>query len=669
MKVTKTFHPKDIRNVALVGHTAVGKTALAHELLSRTTVKGLATSRSAPDGYSTSATVHFMTHSKREVNIIDTPGHPELVGQALAALPAVETALIVVDAVAGVQLGTRRMFDAAGERGLARVIVVNRIDQNVGKLGKVYEGLRAELGNALRCINLPSKGATDVIDCIDKESGDPDFGSVEEAHQELLESSIEVDDEQLERYLGGEEIDLQTLRRCFVKAMAVGHLVPVVFTSAETGAGIDDLLHIMVEEFPSPITGRSRRLKTEDDTVEIMCDVDKPFLGHVFYVTTEPQIGKMALIRLLQGTLDSKAEFTGHGEKKAKRAGQMLKISGKEHPELDGTAYAGDIIALTRIDELHPDQILHSPTISQEFEPIRPNYPKPMIALAIEAATRKDETKLGQALSVLTEEDPTLEAGQDSETKEFLIRGLGELHLRSALAKLEERYKIQVNTAVPKVSYRETIAGRAEGHYRHKKQSGGAGQFGEVYLRVEALPRGSGFEFVNATVGGVIPKQFISSVEKGVQDGMEAGPLTGSPMQDVRVTVYDGKTHPVDGKDVAFRIAGKLAFREAVNRANPMVLEPIAEVDISVPEVHTGAVTGDLKQIRGRVMGVEPGRDQTVIKAHIPLAELRNYAGQLSGSTGGAGGFTAEFASYEPVPSDVQAKLQAEYQPGDDSSD
>jgi elongation factor G len=467
----------------------------------------------------------------------------------------------------------------------------------------------------------------------------------------------------------GEVLDLKDLRECFVRAMAIGHVVPVLFASSRTGAGIDDLLHVIIEECPSPISGRKRRLKRGDEVVEIECDVEQPFMAHVFHVTTEPQIGKIALLRILQGQLDSKSEFVGHGDKKARRAGQIMKIEGREHPELDATAHAGDIVALGRVEELHVDQVLHSPTIGEDFTPIRPRYPKPMIALAIEAAARKDETKLSLALAHLIEEDPTLEAGQDHETNEYLIRGLGELHLRSALQKLEERYRVQVNTSVPKVSYRETIAGRAEGHYRHKKQTGGAGQFGEVFLRVEPLPRGAGFEFVNAVVGGVIPKQFISSVEKGIQDGLEKGPLTGSPMQDMRVTVYDGKTHPVDGKDVAFRIAGKLAFRDAVSRARPLVLEPIATVDISVPEMHTGTVTGDLKTIRGRVMGVDTGGEQTVVHAHIPLAELRSYAGQLSGSTGGAGGFTAEFASYEPVPDVIQAKLSEGYQPAEESHD
>ncbi|MCC6623399.1 MAG: elongation factor G [Deltaproteobacteria bacterium] len=667
MKVASTFVPKDIRNLVLLGHTAVGKTTLAEALVARTGGPPSNNRGAAPPtaaAMSTTSVVHFLTHEGKELNFIDTPGHPELVGQALAALPAVETAVVLVDAVAGVQLGARRLFEAAGELGLARMVVVNRIDQAPdGGLQALYAQLRAELGHTLHALNLPAKRATDVVDCFDLEAGEADFGSVADVHREMLESSVEIDDDEMEKYLSGEPIDLAEMRACFVKAMTVGHVVPVLFCSAKTGVGLDDLLHVIAQECPSPLDARPRRLMRGAEIVEVPCDVEQPFMAHVFRVTTDPQLGKVAMLRILQGHFDSGTMYVGHADKKARRAGAILKIEGRHHPEIDATAHAGDIVALARVEELHVDQVLHAPSITEDFAPIRPRYPQPMIALAIKPLDVKDDVKLAAALALLSEEDPTLAAAQDPETNELVLRGLGELHLRSTLDKLEERHRIRVSTSPPRVAYRETIAGRSEGHHRHKKQTGGAGQFGEVFLRVEPLPRGAGFEFVNATVGGVIPKQFMTSVEKGVQDALTAGPLTGSVMQDVRVTVYDGKTHPVDGKDVAFRTAGKKAFRDAVSRARPLVLEPIVTMDISVPEALTGTVTADLKNMRGRVVGVETSGAHTLVHALVPLAEIGSYAGQLRSSTGGAGAFTTELAGWEPVPPLVQKRLADAYKP------
>jgi len=670
MKVASTFAPKDIRNLALLGHTAVGKSTLAEALVARTggpPTNNRGAAPPTPIVMSTTSVVHFLAHEGKELNFIDTPGHPELIGQALAALPAVETALVVVDAVAGVQLGARRLFEAAGELGLARMVVVNRIDQAApGGLQALFGQLRAELGHTLHALNLPARGGADVIDCFDHEAGEADFGTVAEVHREMLESSVEIDDVEMERYLAGEPIDLAALRACFVKAMMMGHVVPVLFTSARTGAGLDDLLHVIAQECPSPLDARPRRLLRGGEPVEVACDVDLPFLAHVFRVTSDPQLGKVAMLRILQGHFDSGTMFVGHADKKPRRAGAILKIEGRHHPEIDAVAHAGDIVALARVEELHVDQILHAPSVTDDFAPIRPRYPQSMIALALAPLDAKDDVKLAAALALLSEEDPTLVASQDAETHELVLRGLGELHLRISLDKLEERHRIKVRTSPPRVAYRETIAARAEGHHRHKKQTGGAGQFGEVFLRVEPLPRGAGFEFVNATVGGVIPKQFMSSVEKGVQDAMGAGPLTGSVMQDVRVTVTDGKTHPVDGKDVAFRTAGKKAFRDAVSRARPLVLEPIVTMDISVPEALTGTVTADLKNMRGRVVGVETSGANTLVHALVPLAEIGSYAGQLRSATGGAGAFTTELAGWEPAPPLVQKRLSDAYKPPED---
>ena len=678
MKLSSTYRPQDIRNIALVGHGGVGKTTLAEALLHRAgaiaRMGSINESSTVADfepearahGHSTSSTLLFGTWEGKEINIIDTPGHPELIGQALAALPAVETAVIVLDAAAGVQMNTRRLFEAAGELGLARMIVVNRIDQNLGGLSSVLDDLRAQLGPRLHAINLPMRNATDVIDCFDQEGGHADFGNVADVHREMLESSIELDDALVERYFSGESIDLATLRAAFIDAMLRGHVIPVLFTAAKSGVGVADLLHILAAEGPSPAQARARRLRHGEESVEIGCDPMAPFVAHVFKVTSDPHTGRLAMIRILQGRLDASTLFVAASDKKPRKAGQILKIEGRERSELDGIAYAGDIVALAKVEDLHVDQILHSPTIVEDYTPVLPRYPRPMLAMAVSAIDKKDDVKLATALAQLAEEDPTLFAGQDPDTHELVIRGLGDLHLRLTLERLKGRYRVDVNTRAPRIAYKETITQGAEGHHRHKKQTGGAGQFGEVFLRVEPLARGAGFEFVNAVVGGAIPKQFIGSVEKGVEDALMQGTLCGSPVVDVRVTITDGKTHAVDGKDIAFRTAAKLAFRDAASRAIPVVLEPIVALDISLPDAATGPVTADLKNLRGRVVGVDSIGSGTLIRALAPLSELAAYGGQLRGATGGEGSFTMELSHYEAAPSTVQQRLVASFHPSAD---
>lgn len=675
MKLTNSFRPQDIRNIALLGHGGSGKTTLAEALLHKS---GAITRMGSVEGEDTvsdfepeakshqqsiSSSVLFATREGREINIIDTPGHPEFVGHALAALPAVETAVIVVDAVAGIQLNTRRLFHAAGELGLARMVVVNKIDLNLEGLPDLLAQLKHEFGARLHAINLPTRGGADVIDCFDSEAGQADFGSVAEVHREMLESSVEVDDAELERYFAGEPIDLPSLRRCFVTAMTQGHVVPVLFTSAKNEVGIDDFVHILVEEGPSPIHGRPRRLRLGDEVIEVPCDADKPFLAHVFKVASDQHTGRVAMMRILQGTFDGATNYICAADKKPRKAGAVLKMEGRDHPEMEVVAYAGDIVALAKVDDIKVGQILHAPGLPDDYTPVDVKLPQPVLAFAIAPVNKKDDVKLSGALAQLAEEDPTLLAGQDEQTREFVVRGLGELHLRIALERLRNRYRIEVSTKPPAIAYRETITAKAEGHYRHKKQTGGAGQFAEVFLRVEPLERGSGFQFASEVVGGVIPKQFISSVEKGVLDALAAGTVTGAPIQDVRVVVYDGKSHPVDSKDIAFRTAGKYATRDALTRARPVVLEPIANLEISAPEAMVGAITADMKNLRARVLGVETTGKTTVLRVQAPLAELGNYGGQLRGVTGGHGSFALELAGYEPVPPQVQQRLAEAYKP------
>lgn len=667
------YRPEQIRNLVLLGHAGSGKTTLAEAILHRcgaiTRMGSVEAHTTTADfepeahahGVSTASTLLFATSDGCELNVIDTPGSPELVGHALVALPAVEMALVVVNAAAGIELGTRRLFHAAREAGLVCMVVVNKIDLALASLPQLVRELRESLGRELHCINLPCKGGADVIDCFDEDAGDADFGSVAEEHKAMLESAIEIDDAALERYLAGEAIDLPTLRKDFVEAMNRGHVVPIVFTAAKTEVGIDDLVHILVNEAPSPVTARPRRLQKDGETVEVPCDPEAPLLAHVFKIATDPYLGKLAMIRLLQGKLDSKTPFVYGAEKRAHDAGHVLKIEGRDHPAMDSVAYAGDIVAVAKIDNLHVDAIIHAPGTSDSYAPIRPRYPRAMYALAIEPKSKGDEVKMLAAVQRLCEEDPTLACTHDAETHDLVLSGLGELHLRVALEKLENRFRIAADARRPRVAFRETITQQAEGHYRLKKQTGGAGQFAEVFLRIEPLPRGSGFEFASEVFGGAIPTQFIPACEKGVLDALASGPLGGYAVEDLRVVVHDGKSHAVDSKDIAFRTAAKMAFRDAFGRARPMLLEPIVTLEITAPEAHVGDITADLKTRRGRVLGVDTlASGMAGVHAQIPLAELGNYSGALRGMTSGAGSFVTEPSHYDFVPPQVQRRLTAD---------
>lgn len=671
MNKATSFRPEDIRNVVLLGHGGTGKTTLAEAILHRcgaisrmgSVTEGNTTGDFEPEAkehqHSTNSSLLFATHERREINVIDTPGHPEFVGYALAALPAVETAIIVVNAATGIEFNTRRLFHAAGEAGLARMVVINKIDGvSPAELRGRVDELKEAFGTKLHCMNLPTRGGKDVIDCFDQEAGAADFLTVKDVHGEMLESTIEVDDAKLEKYLGGEKIDLAELRTTFVKAMAQGHVVPILFTSARDEVGVDDLLHVLVEEAPSPANGRRRRLTRNGELAEVSCDADAPFMAHVFKVTNDAGVGQLAMLRVLQGKLDGTTSFVCGADKKIRKAGHVLKVEGRDHPEFDAVAYAGDLVALARVEDIHVDQLLHAPELEGDWQIVPMTYPAPMLSLAVESKNRGDDVKLAQSLVRLAEEDPTFKFNHDPVTHELVLSGVGDVHLKILLERLKNRFKLEVTTKAPTVPYRETITTKAEGHYRHKKQTGGAGQFAEVFLRIEPLPRGSGFEFKSEVFGGTIPTNFIPAVEKGVHDALEAGNLAGFPVHDVRVIVYDGKHHPVDSKDIAFRTAGKMATRDAISKARPVLLEPVANLEVSVPEQYMGAITGDLKHVRGRVMGIEtlPG-GFSMVRAQAPLAELGGYGGSLRGNTGGTGSFVMELSHYDPVPPMQQQKI------------
>jgi elongation factor G len=517
-------------------------------------------------------------------------------------------------------------------------------------------------------INLPSDGGKAVVDCFFNPSGSADFSSVEEAHTRIIDQVVEVDEDLMTVYLDQGDVSPQQLHDPFEKALRESHLIPVCFVSARSGAGIGELLDVFSNLMPNPKEGNPpvfiKGEGADAQPVSSESDPAKHVLAHVFKVSVDPFVGKLGVFRIHQGTVTKDTQLYIDDARKPFKVGHLLKLQGKEHKEVDA-GIPGDICAVAKVEDIRFDAVLHASHDEDHYH-LRPmELPKPMVGLAIEPTKRGDEQKISEAMHKLAAEDPCFVVEHNAAMNETVIRGLGDLHLRVMLEKMQDRYSAEVKTRPPKIPYRETIRTNAEGHHRHKKQTGGAGQFGEVFLRVEPLPRGGGFEFVNKLVGGVIPNQFIPAVEKGVRQIVESGAITGYPMQDIKVTVYDGKHHSVDSKEVAFVAAGKKAFLDAIQKAKPIALEPIVNIDVIAPGANMGDITGDLSGKRGRISDTQtlPGR-MVSIKGQVPLSELNNYQSKLKSVTGGQGSYTIEFSHYDPVPPNIQQQLKAEFKPG-----
>jgi len=675
----------DIRNIALVGQAGAGKTLLTEALLAQsgairsmgsltrgTTVCDFDPQEKAQQHSLDAAICGFETQGRR-VNMIDTPGYPDFLGRSLVALEAVETAVIVVSAVNGVEPMTRRMMDFAKARKLCRVIVVNKIDSREARSEQVLEEIREAFGKTCLPLNLPADAGQSVVDCFFQPHGKAtDFSSVEAAHTEIIDQVVEVDEDLMALYLEqGEELSPEQLHDPFEQALREDHLVPVCFCSAETGAGVAELQDVLLRLMPNPTEANPPPfLKGEGPAavrVEVSPDPDKHVIAHVFKVTIDPFVGKLGIFRVHQGTVKAGSQlYVGDGRKPIKLA-HLYQLQGKEHTEVS-QAIPGDICAVPKIDELHFDAVLHDSHDEDHYHLKSINFPPPMLGLAIRAEKRGDEQKLSESLHRLVAEDPCVRVEHHTAQNETVLYGLGDLHLRVMLQRMTERYGVPVQTAPPSIPYRETITRPAEGHHRHKKQTGGAGQFGEVYLRVEPLERGAGFEFVDDVVGGAIPNQFIPAVEKGVRQVFESGAIAGFGMQDVRVSVYDGKHHAVDSKEVAFVAAGKKAFLAAIREAAPIVLEPIVRVAISTPSSAIGDVTSDLATRRARINGQDslPG-GRAEITAMVPLSELQDYLSRLKAITGGEGSYTMDLSHYDPVPPRRQQELVSAFKPQEES--
>lgn len=680
---------QDIRNVALAGHPGAGKTTLFEALLhaggaiqaAGAIERGSTVSDFDPlertRGHSIDAAIAGFEHraadgTRVHVNLFDTPGYPDFRGAALSALSAADTVAVVVDADAGIGHGTRRIMEHAARRGLCRAIVVNRIDAEGADCARLLDELREEFGPEVLPVNLPADGGNRVVDCFAGDGGGSDLGPVADWHRRILDQVVEVDESVMEHYLDDGERSLTRgeLHDAFEQSLREGHLVPVCFASARTGTGLGELLDAVATLFPHPGEANPPPFKrgrgSDAEPVESRPDPEAHVIADVFKVVNDPFVGKLGVFRVHQGTVKrDQLLFVDDGRKPFKIA-HLYRIQGKDHVEID-QAVPGDIAAVAKVEDLHFDAVLHDSHDEDQIHLEPMAWPRPMFGLAVEAGSRGQEQKLATALHKLSEEDPCFQVEHDAETNETVIRGLSELHLRIQLERLHERHGVEVESRPPRIAYRETITAAAEGHHRHKKQTGGAGQFGEVMLRVEPLPRGAGFEFVDAVKGGTIPGPFIPAVEKGVQQAMAGGAVAGHPIQDVRVTVHDGKHHPVDSKEVAFVAAGRKAFLDAVAKASPKVLEPIVDLVVTAPEAHMGDVSGGLAARRARILGTDATRGgDIVVKAQVPLSELDGYPAELQSATAGRGRYSLDFSHYEPVPAKLQRTLAEAWHPGQD---
>jgi elongation factor G len=677
----------NIRAVALVGHGAVGKTTLVESLLAAT---GSITSRGSVEkgntvcdfdpiekqlGHSLQSSLVSLNTDNTLIHLIDTPGYPDFAGQAIGALAAVDTALIVISAQTGIELTTERMFALAGERGMCRMIVINKMDADNIDLGALVDDIRERFGKQCLLLDLPTHHAQEVVELLGHADGDSDFASVSAAHRALIDQLVEEDDTLMARYLeDGADPSPQELHAPFEAALRAGHLIPILFVSAKTGAGVPQLLDALVKLAPNPAEGNPPPFYRGEPGAQTELFAAQPddalhVLAHVFKVVVDPFIGKVGVFRVHQGTIRKDSQLFAGSAKRPFKVAHLYRLQGKEYVEVQSLV-PGDIGAVAKVDEIDFDCVLHDSHDEDHIHLKALVFPQPMQGLAVQTRRKGDEQRLFEILHKLELEDPCFTVERHPGTNETVIRGLGDMHLRSKMLRMQQQFKLELDTSEPQIAYRETILGQAEGHCRHKKQSGGAGHFGEVMLRVEPLARGAGFEFVDVVKGGAIPGVFMPAVEKGVRQALAEGAVAGFPLHDLRVTVYDGKTHAVDGKEVAFVAAARKATLDAVRAANPIVLEPLVNIEVVSPESSIGDLTGDLASKRGHITGTQPRPAGTVaISGQMPLAELGDYQSRLKSLTGGQGSYSLAFSHYAQVSADTQAKLASAFKPENLSDD
>jgi len=637
------------RNFILLGHAQPGKTTLSESVLyscKATNRKGTIAEGTTVSDYSfdeierkssINSSLLYCDYKDTRIQIIDAPGYADFLGEVISGLRAVDGAVIVVDVTAGVEVGTERAWQFLEEANLPCIIFVNKLDKEGAELNKALLDIQAAL----------SKRAM-MIESLDS----PD----------LVEAIAESDDKLLEKYLEGQTLSPEELNSGLKQAVIKRKVFPVIAGSALTDQGILQLLDAVIKYMPSPL----ERAKLEglnptkpEEKKEVIFKPDAPFQAFVFKTISDPYVGQLTLLRVFSGTLLANTVFYNVNKKTKERIGNIYILQGKEQRTIE-SASCGDIVAIAKLKETVTSDSLSEEKNQILFEPII--FPEPAISASVRPKSRQDEDKISGALQKLSAEDPTFKAVHDPQTKELIISGLGDLHLALMVGRLKKRFNVEVELGTPKVSYKETITKSTKIQGKYKRQSGGRGQYGDVWIEVQPLEKGLGFEFVDKIFGGAIPRNYVPSVEKGVIQACLEGAIAGYPIVDIRVILYDGSYHEVDSSDMAFQIAGAMALRKAVQAAGPALLEPIMDVDVIIPEEYLGAISGDLNSRRGRIMGMDVKGKLQIVKAKVPLAEMFTYANDLRSLTGGRGSYTMRLSHYEEVPHKVASTIISQYQ-------
>ncbi len=679
----RAYSPEAIRNVVLVGHSSSGKTSLAEALLFNAKVinrmgrveEGNTVSDYSPEEIRRTISIYTSVlpfeWKDTKINILDTPGYPDFVGEVKSAIRVADMGLVLVDAVSGVEVGTELTWSYLDERKRPRAVLVHKMNRENADFLRALESVRAAFSGMIVPLHMPigsGEGFRGVIDLVAKvayigegaeASPIPDefVDEVEERRLEILEAAAEMDDELITKYLEGEELTVEEIARGLRRGIVEGRIIPVLAAAATANLGVKAVMDAIASYFPSPADmpeAEATDLQTQED-VSLPTDPDGPLAAFVFKTVADPYVGKISYFRVYSGILKSDSRVWNSRAQTEERVSQVFYPRGKEHINTEQVV-AGDIAAVAKLAHTLTNDTLCMKDRPFQMDPIV--YPHPLYSVAVHPKTKQDAGKLTNALSRMQEEDPTLVWHYEASTKETILSGMGDVHIDVAVRYLKERFGVDVDVTLPKVPYRETVTASASGQYRHKKQTGGAGQFAEVHMEIKPLPRGGGFEYDTSRVfGGAISSQFFPSIEKGIKAAMEEGPLAGYPVVDVRCEVYDGKEHPVDSKDIAFQIAGREVFKKVFMEAKPALLEPIMKVEVIVPDEYVGDIISDLNTRRAIVQGMEQERGRSIIRALVPLAEMQRYAADLRSLTQGRGVFNMEFSHYEIVPHNIAEKI------------
>jgi len=655
------YDTKDIRNVAFVGHSDSGKTTLADALLFRgkavgrlgSIEEGTSVFDFEPEEKERRTSIDLalasFNHLGREINLFDAPGYSDFISEAICALNAVETAVVCVDAGHGIKVNTRKVWDRASRIGVARMILINKMDHENADYAKVLTEIRESFGRLCVPLVLPvGQGAAfkGVVSLMDKSDPPADLASLA---AESKESLYEIDDTMMEEYLEGKVPTPEEILKALPKAIADGRIVPVLCCSAKKDVGVTEVMDFLAKDLPSPLEVKTHNGIDPEKKEPISREpkASAPLSGQVFKSVADPFVHKLSYIRVYSGTLTHDVHVFNQRTGKAARMGGMYKPFGKD-PRPCTAAIAGDIVCVTKVDELNTCDTVCDPAHVIHYPPYE--FPTPMVSLAVEPKSKQDLARMSESVHKMAASDPTFRFHRDVGTAELVISGMSTLHLDIVIHRLKRKFDVQLVTHPPKIALKETILGQAEGHYKHKKQSGGRGQYGEVYLKVRPTTRGEGFKFTDSITQGRIPQQFVPPIEKGVRETCDRGVIAGYPVVDVEVEVFDGSYHDVDSGPESFKLAGSKAFKEAFKAAKPALLEPIVNIEIVVPAQHMGHLTGDLNSRRGRIQGMDAQGNLQVIRAQIPMKEIMTYSTDLHSATGGEGSYSIEFSHYDPMP-------------------